>query len=136
MTLEVYQVNLFARAAAGLNLTPGERAFLKFLSGVGISAGMAAATAAISLVSSHGGAVDVKSVAIVGGVAFATSAIAALKKYATANFESLLGTTVGQLANDVEQKLNDVKIPFQAPTVPATVNTNVSAAPVVANSGV
>jgi hypothetical protein len=128
-------MNLFARARAGLVLSPGERTFLKFVDGAAISAGVAAVTAIVNLLA-PGHAVDWRTVAIVGGVAFGTSILAALKKYATAHFDALLAAPITAAADNIQSQLATVRIPFNAPapttvTVtpdPVTMSANTAAA--------
>jgi hypothetical protein len=108
-------MNLFARASAGLALTPGERAFLKVVDGFVLTAG-GAAFAAVAQLLSAGGVVDWRKVAAVAGVTFATSLVVAMKKFFTAQGDAPLAAAAGM----VESQLATVRIPFNAPA-PSTV---------------
>jgi hypothetical protein len=124
-------MNLFARASAGLALTPGERAFLKVVDGFVFTAG-GAAFAAVAQLLSAGGVVDWRKVAAVAGVTFATSLVVAIKKFFTAQGDA----PAVALASAVQSQLATVRIPFNAPapttvTVtpdPATMSANTAAA--------
>jgi hypothetical protein len=111
-------MNLFARASAGLALTPGERAFLKVVDGFVFTAG-GAAFAAVAQLLSAGGVVDWRKVAAVAGVTFATSLVVAMKKFFTAQGDAPLAAAAGM----VESQLATVRIPFNAPAVAPTTVT-------------
>lgn len=74
--------NMFARASAGLNLTPMERAALRMLEGLAATAVVAGITAAAPLLA--GGSVDWANVGHVALAAGITAALLAILKYAKA----------------------------------------------------
>lgn len=110
-------MNLFSQAAQGLNLTPGQRAALKIIKGLIVSA-VGAGLAAVAQLLSAGGVIDWQKVIVVGGVAFGTSLAFALDKYWTAQGDTPLAVLAGEVGQMIETKAgpNDTVLPFNAPT--------------------
>lgn len=79
---------IFARAKAGLNLTPGERAALKAREGIVIAAALAGLTAVVPYLTS--GTVNWQTVAKVFAVAAVPAFAYALNKYWTAQGDTAL----------------------------------------------
>ena len=108
-------MTIFSKAAKGLNLTPGERALLKALKGLVVSALIAALP--ILQAATTASNVNWLDVARVFAVAFATSLVFAVVKFVQANYDSPLVETIAPI---VDQGLanarqaagipNDVKI--------------------------
>ncbi len=96
-------MNLFARAYQGLNLTPIERAFLKFIKGTGYSAVVAAFVAVSQSVGAHGAAVNWLWVILTGGGSMAGTLLVAGEKYWSAKGDQPLANLAGTLAQDVQQ---------------------------------
>lgn len=85
--------SLFARASAGLTLTPWERAVLRFLEGLAASALMAGVTAIAPYMA--GQAIDWRKVLSVFVTAAFMAVLLALKKYAKAFGDAPLPPTSG-----------------------------------------
>lgn len=122
--------SLFARASAGLNLTPGERALLKLVKGIVLTALAAAFTAACQLLGSNFGKVDAKTVAEVAGVTFGVAVCNALEKWASAQGDEPLSVVFGVAANKLDG-LNPAKtlaspLPLTVQAPPPPVNVQVA----------
>lgn len=127
-------MNLFQRAYAGLNLTPGERAALKLWKGfllTAVAAGLAAGVQALSA----SGAIDWRKVAAVAAVAFGTSLAFAFEKYFTAQGDAPLAALAGEVVQSIATHAGpqDTVIPFTAPSQVAVTANSASA---VTTSGV
>ena len=94
-------MNLFARAQQNLNLSPGERASLKLVKGIVVTALLAAVTAIYPLISTGSlTAIDWKQVIAVASIAFTVQLITTLQKYLSAHLDPPLSTAVEALATD------------------------------------
>lgn len=82
-------MNIFQKAAAGVNLTPGQRAFLKLVEGLAVAFLVAAAPVVADALSSHGTVVwsDALRTALAAG---AVAVILSIIKYAKAHGDSPL----------------------------------------------
>lgn len=83
------RMNLFQKAAAGMNLTPGQRAFLKLVEALGVAFLVAAAPVVADALSSHGTVVwsDALRTALAAG---AVAVILSIIKYGKAHGDSPL----------------------------------------------
>lgn len=102
-------MNVFQRNFLGLNLTPGQRAFIKFAKGAAVTAlaaGLAAGAQFLLLPT-----VNWHAVFLFGGGTVAASFAFALDKYWTAQGDAPLGTVAGEVGTIIGQKtgVNDVK---------------------------
>lgn len=117
-------MNLFSRAAAGLNLTPGERAFLKLLASfgdAGVAAVLAAGPAILAYLSGQQ-AITWASVAFVAAF-FVHGFMVAWRKYASAKGDAPLASDIDAADSAVQQALgqpNAVKtLADDSPAAPA-----------------
>lgn len=134
-------MNLFSRAAAGLNLTPGERAFLKLLASfgdAGLAAVLAAAPAILAYLSGQQ-AITWAAVAFVAAF-FVHGFMVAWRKYVSAKGDAPLATVIGEVdaaaqralgqPNAVKTLADDVAAPVPAPApAPVAAATPVPAQP-------
>lgn len=132
---EPRSMNLFQKSAAGLNLTPWQRAALKLIEGLAVAFGIAALPVVADALSTHA-AVDwtatIHNALLLGAAAVAM----ALLKYAKAQGDSPLLTAVeGVLSNvaaslTAEAGLNQpVQEPEPTPTPPTDSPASASSAP-------
>ena len=111
-------MNLFQKAQAGLNLTPGERALLKLLQGFA-TAGVAAMVAAVpAVMAQQAGKPQITwgLVLFVAGI-FVHGFMAAWQKYVSARGDAPLATAIGSVSSalDAAFGLNE---PVAEPPVP------------------
>ena len=111
-------MNLFQKAQAGLNLTPGERALLKLLQGFA-TAGVAAVVAAVpAVMAQQAGKPQITwgLVLFVAGI-FVHGFMAAWQKYVSARGDQPLATAIGSVSSalDAAFGLNE---PVAEPPVP------------------
>jgi len=116
-------MSLFQRAITGLNLTPGERAFLKLLQGFLLAGVQSALLVAPSLIALNSGQPTLAA----GGFgmmlgAFVHGVIAAYQKYASAKGDSPLPVAPSQPA----------EIPVDGPGLPPPTDTPAAAAALAA----
>ncbi len=112
-------MNLFARASANLPLTPGERAFLKVVEGVVLTAALAALTAAYPTISTGSlASVDWARTGSVAAIAFLVSMLQAANKYFRAFGDPPLAAVADALTSDAEATLAaHAPAPTPAPVV-------------------
>lgn len=97
-------MNIFQKAQQGLNLTPGQRAFLKLLEGLGVAFLVAATPVVADALSSHGTVVwsDALRTALATG---AVAVILSIIKYAKAQGDSPLLSVIEGLGTSLATKL-------------------------------
>jgi len=96
-------VNIFQKAAANLPLTPGQRAFLKFLQGTFWTAMLSGAQVALPLVQSQPlAAINWGNVGHNALIAFLVTAGLAFQKYFRAQGDTALATAVGGVVADLQ----------------------------------
>lgn len=105
-------MNLFQRAMANLNLTPGERAVLKTLQSLIITAIISALLAAASFLSLPG-SINVHDLVYIVVVALLFSLAHGIAKYATAQGDVPLGAAIEAVTDAAEKR-----IPASQPPVP------------------
>jgi len=121
------RMNLFQKAQAGLNLTPGERALLKLLQGFA-TAGVAAVVAAVpAVMAEQAGKPQITwgLVLFVAGI-FVHGFMAAWQKYVSARGDQPLATAIGSVSSalDAAFGLNEPVVepdPTDPPGAPAQV---------------
>lgn len=86
-------MNIFSKAAAGVTLTPAERAALKLVIGIVITALFAGGDAIVQYLTSPHDTIDWNKVITVGVIAFVSSLAFALHKYITAHGDVVIGAT-------------------------------------------
>lgn len=93
-------MNLFARGAAGLNLSPMERAVLRFCEGLIVSALITALPVIAQLLASelNAGAVDWRQTGTLAVACVAFAFLMALSKWAKAHADQPLAAPLGDLA--------------------------------------
>ena len=104
-------MNLFSRAAAGLNLTPGERALLKLAQGFLTAGVIAVLLAAPTFLAVQSGNV----VLATGGIAAAVGAflhgfLTAWQKYVSAKGDAPLASAIGAVDTAAQQALGQPNI--------------------------
>lgn len=109
-------MNLFQRAFANHNLTPGERAVLKTLQSLIIGAIITALFAAASFLSKPG-SVDIHDLIYVVVIALIFSLAHGIAKFVTASGDAPLGAAIEAVTDAAEQK-----IPPIPPAPPGTSN--------------
>lgn len=130
--------DILARARAGKVLTPAERALLKLLQGLGLSAVVAGLLAAGHALAADG-PIDGRRLVLAVGVSSLVAVLNALAKYYTARGDAPLAVALSLVADQAEQRagLNDIKIPLEAvaagsltpPPIPAADMAEGAAAP-------
>lgn len=129
-------MNIFQRAAAGLALTPGERAALKLLQGFALSGVMAVVLAAPALISYQDGqpALAAGAVSVVAG-SFIHAFMAAWAKYTSAKGDQPIANAIGAADVAVQDIIaryggmpNAAKTPGNAPA-PTLASAPVAPAP-------
>ena len=121
-------MNLFARSRAQLNLSPGERAFLKLIEGFVVAGVVAALPIVAQLLAQQ--SVNWADVARLAGGTFAVAALMAAAKYYKAQgdipLEETIALAAGKVAHATGTGMNDVKVlATPLPTIP-TPPTNVT----------
>ena len=114
-------MNLFQKAQAGLNLTPGERALLKLFQGFA-TAGVAAVVAAVpAVMAQQAGKPQITwgLVLFVAGI-FVHGFMAAWQKYVSARGDQPLATAIGSVSSalDAAFGLNELVVEPPVPPVP------------------
>ena len=107
-------MNIFSRAAAGLNLTPGERAFLKLVEGLWATALVAALPVVAEALAQR--SVDWTVVLHAALAAAVTAVVLAILKYAKAQGDDPLSSAVASAAQAVATDLQAGKTPQQVAT--------------------
>lgn len=128
-------MNLFQRAYAGLNLTPGERALLKLVQGFALAGVQSLVLAVPSVLALRADAPVISAVgfgAMAG--AFVHGFLAAWAKYASAKGDAPLVSALGAVDVAAQQRLGlpaaKVETPVPpTPTAPATAASEPSAEP-------
>lgn len=117
-------MNIFQKAAAGLNLTPGERALLKLLQGFALAGVLAVVMAAPALVSWRAGqpALAAGAASLAAG-AFVHAFLAAWAKYASAKGDLPLTSAIMSVST---------AIPLPAAQAPAPTSAQIAAAGMIA----
>lgn len=98
-------MNIFLKAWNGLNLSPGQRAFLKVIQGL-IIGGLLAAFLAIAQYFYSDGAVNWHSILDVAAVAFLMSVGYGLSKYFSAQGDAPVATALTELTDAADKALN------------------------------
>lgn len=98
-------MNIFLKAWNGLNLSPGQRAFLKVVQGL-IIGGLLAAFLAIAQYFYSNGAVNWRSVLDVALVAFLMSVGYGLSKYFSAQGDAPIATALTELTDAADKAIN------------------------------
>ncbi len=98
-------MNIFLKAWNGLNLSPGQRAFLKVVQGL-IIGGLLAAFLAIAQYFYSNGAVNWRSVLDVALVAFLMSVGYGLSKYFSAQGDAPVATALTELTDAADKAIN------------------------------
>lgn len=122
-------MNLFEKAAAGLNLTPGERATLKLLQsflGAGVVSLLLAVPAVLSAKAGDP-SITVASVGVMVG-AFVHGVLMAWQKYVSAKGDTPLSGAIGAIDSAAAKAIADRYTHTESP-VPSPTPTPTSAAP-------
>ncbi|MEO6890530.1 MAG: hypothetical protein ABI324_16215, partial [Ktedonobacteraceae bacterium] len=98
-------MNIFLKAWNGLNLSPGQRAFLKVIQGL-IIGGLLAAFLAIAQYFYSDGAVNWHSILDVAAVAFLMSVGYGLSKYFSAQGDAPVAAAITELTDTADKALN------------------------------
>lgn len=93
------KASMFTRARLGLDLTPGERAFLRFVQGIVPTVLASGIVAAVPFLESQ--SVNWKEVATVAVVAMSVNLFNTLQKYFTAQGDGALAGVAGSVATAV-----------------------------------
>lgn len=117
------RMNIFQKAQQGLNLTPGQRAFLKLVDGLVIAAILAAIPIVGSAVSTRlrEGNIDWTAIALFALGTFGSAFAAAVVKYCKAHMDNPLAVVVGQAAQSVEDRLT-AQFGLNEPVIEASVD--------------
>lgn len=107
-------MNLFQRAMANLNLTPGERALLKTLQSLIITAIISALLAAASLLNVPG-SINIHDLVYVVIVALIFSLGHGIAKYFTASGDTPLGAAIEAVTEAAEKRIPPVPPPTSQP---------------------
>ena len=113
-------MSIFAKSAAGLNLTPGERAALKLVQGFILAGIVAALPVLAQLLAAQ--TVNWADVARLAGGTFATAVLMAVAKWFSAQGDAPLAIVAENAATQiaVAAGLNAAKVPLVEPTLPTT----------------